>query len=830
MKTFSIVCKMALMLFTVVCVGSAFSSDASAVSTSSTSALTIDPSMGYIVTFGEFKDQVAVVFTNSAAAATWQAPKNLKNVEFLAVGGGGGGGGHYYSATAKNCQGGAGGGGGAVVTGFINELTADQVVNITVGAGGSGGAATTSASTGAGKGYNGGNSIIKVDDLTYITAYGGGGDGGYNSTGVANGGSNSGARGTKSAVALKAVTVVGAGVESLVTDVVSRVNKGGGGCSATSGYPGAGGGGAGGPGGVAGAGESSDWGGSCGYGYVSMITDQRVVYGAGGGGGIGKNGGYYSWDWEPESIEGAGRGFSGEPGGDGLPNQGGGGGGGSYKCAGGAGGSGVVILRFAYSETDILVDAAVNILPKISDKLYTGEVLSSGLVETYAYSVEELEECVNAGAKIVRVTLNEGYVWSDRTVERYKDFAWNILRQDNNIWVTSPYINVDTWGQSYASNVIFNRADPLVGALTAIIAKNGGSPQPFEGDLPTEPGTYKLVYKVENDSNHSGLYWEKTFKIYRSEAIDGGYKVYGLGEKGDEIAAVFTNHAQTINWNVPANLKNVQFLAVGGGGGGGADTNTSGEYQGGAGGGGGGVITGVIKEFSANSTVTITVGAGGKAGDNGVANSGYGAGSTGAESSIALGTTKIVTAKGGGRDAGASAKGKYTDGKAGGAGGSGGGGRPNKAGGAADAGSVDATYVLSFQKYANAGGKGCTVAKGGYGCGAAGGGGGATEVGGNGTKGDEYKGGDGGEGLVSGISGAFVVYGSGGGGSSTWGYAGVGGTGAGDGVFAGKGKNAIANQGGGGGGGSRNGDGGAGGSGIVVIRYRRPPGMRVIVR
>lgn len=205
-----------------------------------------------------------------------------------------------------------------------------------------------------------------------------------------------------------------------------------------------------------------------------------------------------------------------------------------------------------------------------------------------------------------------------------------------------------------------------------------------------------------------------------------------------------------------------------------------------------------------------------------ILNSGYGAGSTGAESSIALGTTKIVTAKGGGRDAGASAKGKYTDGKAGGAGGSGGGGRPNKAGGAADAGSVDAAYVLSSQKYANAGGAGCTVAYEGYGYGAAGGGGGATEAGGNGTKVDEYKGGDGGEGLACDITGALLVYGSGGGGSSTWGSAGVGGTGAGDGVFEGKGKDAVANQGGGGGGGSRNGDGGGGGSGIVVIRYTVP--------
>ena len=409
MKTFSIVRKMALMLFTVVCVGSAFSSDASAVSTRSTSALTIDPSMGYIVTgLGELKDQVAVVFTNSAAAATWQAPKNLKNVEFLAVGGGGGGGGLYYNATTKNCQGGSGGGAGAVVTGFINDLAAEQVVNITVGVGGSGGAATTSATAGSGKATNGGNSIIKIDDQTYITAYGGGGDGGKDSKGVANGGSNSGARAAQAAVALKSVTVVGAGAEGLVSDVKSRVNKGGSGYSTSSGFPGTGGGGAGSAGGTT---HSSDVGGSCGYGYVSTITGSRVVYGAGGGGGNGKNGGYGTqiYDEDRPFVEGAGLGIVGQAGSDALPNQGGGGGGGSWKKKGGNGGSGVVILRFAYSEVAIPVDVAVNITPKISDKVYTGEALVSGLVDTYAYTVEEIGERINFGQQTVRVTLNDGY-------------------------------------------------------------------------------------------------------------------------------------------------------------------------------------------------------------------------------------------------------------------------------------------------------------------------------------------------------------------------------------------------------------------------------------
>ena len=153
-------------LFAVLCAGAVWGEEEA--TTPSTSALTIDPSAGYVLTgLGELGDQAAVVFTNSAAAANWTVPKNLKNVEILVVGGGGGGGGHYYNSTAKNCQGGAGGGGGAVVTGFIKDLAADQVVNVTVGAGGTGGAAVTSGTTsGLGKATNGGNTVLKVGDLT----------------------------------------------------------------------------------------------------------------------------------------------------------------------------------------------------------------------------------------------------------------------------------------------------------------------------------------------------------------------------------------------------------------------------------------------------------------------------------------------------------------------------------------------------------------------------------------------------------------------------------------------------------------------------------------
>lgn len=424
--------KVTMSLFAVLCAGAVWAEEGEVTTpevtpepepTPSTSALAIDPSAGYILTgLGELGDQAAVVFTNPDAVATWKAPKDLKNVEILAVGGGGGGGGHYYNTTTSSCQGGAGGGGGAVVTGFIKNLSSESTVSVTVGAGGAGGSAATADTLGVEKAENGGNTIISVDGLAYITAYGGGGDGGKDSSGVAMGGSNSGVRQNQTAVALNELAVVGTGAEDLLKNVTVYRNKGGAGYSTSSGYPGAGGGGAMEAGGAS---TGSGIGGSGGAGVALDITGSSVVYGSGGGGGLGKS--VSGGALVGKAGVGAGAGYADEKGGDAFANQGGGGGGGSYKKNGGAGGSGIVVLRFAYFENEITVDAENNIQSKIASKPYTGAELTSGLVDTYAYQVNELaEDLVSPGKKTVRVTLNDGYVWSDGDTKRSKDFDWYI--------------------------------------------------------------------------------------------------------------------------------------------------------------------------------------------------------------------------------------------------------------------------------------------------------------------------------------------------------------------------------------------------------------------
>ena len=147
---------------------------------------------------------------------------------------------------------------------------------------------------------------------------------------------------------------------------------------------------------------------------------------------------------------------------------------------------------------DIPVDATANILPKISDKVYTGEALVSGLENTYAYTVEELGERINFGQQTVRVTLNDGYVWADGDTNKTKEFTWNITQEVNN-WKVEPYLSHTAWPQVFASTVNFKFTAPQTsfGVLQAELSKDGTAPQSFSGTLPTEPGSYTLRYWVE---------------------------------------------------------------------------------------------------------------------------------------------------------------------------------------------------------------------------------------------------------------------------------------------------------------------------------------------
>lgn len=322
--------------------------------------LEINENDGYIVPNLGNGNEIAVVFTNeNADVINWTAPAALNNVEFLVVGGGGGGGADNWQ---KAATGGAGGGGGGVVTGLVNFAKNDNLF-VSVGKGGDGGKIQVD-NNGFGASYSGADSTFGIDDVIYVTAYGGGRDQGSNdsSQGYSNGkvGGNGGSgAGSRPEVMEISSATQGAANENFVTCYKTFGNSGGKGSDDVTSY------GAGASGGGGGAHPDPDLGkggdaisrtsaGKGGEGFSSGITGVVNVYGSGGGG---------------ASIWGSGSALGGTGAGDGgynaegaysgsnaEPNRGGGGGGSSRDAEkGGNGGSGIVVFRFAYSPV-----AAVN--------------------------------------------------------------------------------------------------------------------------------------------------------------------------------------------------------------------------------------------------------------------------------------------------------------------------------------------------------------------------------------------------------------------------------------------------------------------------------------
>ena len=729
---------------------------------------------GYkIFGLGENRNETAVIFTRTGLS-TWTVPIDIKNAQFLVVGGGGGGG---ADCNDDATSGGSGGGGGGVVTGEV-DLTKGTTVTVTVGAGGAGGKVQTNQRDGASSGNyyggscKGGNSTLVVDDTVYVTAYGGGRDQGVTKSGtssvtVANmteGGQGGSNAGSRGGITAVQSTNPQMGVVASVETLHNCTTYGNkGGKGCSDSFYGF-------PS-AGGGGGATEAGGDAG-------NDAQGWPGGKGGEGLasditgvrlvyGSGGGGASTQGElgGEGGEGAGNGGdrSDPQGTSALVNQGGGGGGTSREATNGGAGGSGIVV-VRYVSTHI---------------------------NNYIFA-DELESAVNASI--------DG-----------KQFVYN--------------------GQ-----VQTPLSDELLNSEKYIIS---GDPTAREAGTYTFAVTPNDGYAWDDETRTSK---EFTWSILKIDPSYGYVK-----EIGDEVVVVFTNHTVVSSWTVPYDIYNAQFLVVGGGGGGGADARSSDASTGGAGGGGGGVVTGLVN-FVEGDCLTVNVGAGGQGGSPGKSPTGFnnhfGASYPGEESQFSIdGLEMYVKAYGGGRDQGVSGNSSkystytyYEGGKGGSNAGSRGNCKTEQSEAVAGVKNDVANRLIAIDlTLAHKGGNGESGSINYYGYPAAGGGGGALTAGsdgesywqGNYDEPNFWRGGNGGEGLASSITGEELVYGSGGGGASTMGdYVALGGTGAGNGgnnnesTNYGQGTSALANQGGGGGGSSRKtANGGSGGSGIVVFRF-----------
>ena len=274
---------------------------------------------------------------------------------------------------------------------------------------------------------------------------------------------------------------------------------------------------------------------------------------------------------------------------------------------------------------------------------------------------------------------------------------------------------------------------------------------------------------------------------------------YRYSDDTNTYTVVEFQGAGECDWTVPDGVTRVDALVVGAGGGGGSWV--------GGGGGGGGVRFVDDSTIAAGSTLSITVGAGGKGSINTNANTGNRTDATTGASS-AFGS---LTVDGGGHGASYNGQSPGT-GANGGGGGSG-------AGGVGSSGRTGGTGN-STNPFASGGGAGASE---------------------NGTSGLGFAAGNGGAGVVSSITGGSIHYGGGGGGgvhgdynNQTWGSAGTGGIGGGGAGMSAtsSGSTPVAMKGtdglGGGGGGAAadskiRSTGGDGGDGVVIVRYVNGP-------
>jgi len=311
---------------------------------------------------------------------------------------------------------------------------------------------------------------------------------------------------------------------------------------------------------------------------------------------------------------------------------------------------------------------------------------------------------------------------------------------------------------------------------------------------------------LTDSTNYCYAVWGTNGTEYSASALTGCHSTFttvcsaGAGLTcakildGDYIVERFTG-AGSYNWTVPDGVTTAEYLVVGGGGGAGGWSGANSNCYWNGGGGAGGLITGTMNVTS-GTNLSLTVGGGGVAGAKNVN------GSNGSDS--ALGTLIAYGGGGGGTPRSVGLNG----GSGGGGGGTDSGNNP--------AGGTALQPTSSTGGYGNNGGNGYMNVGGGE-IAAAGGGG----AGGTGASAGYRKGGAGGIGLQSSITGTSTYYAGGGGGCAamSFGPCGAGGNGGGGAGAYGTGTPGTDGLGGGGGAGNPS---ARGGSGVVIIRYAIP--------
>ena len=617
------------------------------------------------------------------------------------------------SSGGGNGTGGGGGGAGGMIYAANDEITGGSTFAIKVGAGGG-------APNSWSDGNNGEDSSLKGESIDE-TAKGGGGGSAWASAKSGGCGGGAGAHGT----ALGGTGSQGSnGGANTVGDVK---------CAA-------GGGGMGGAGGNAGSRDDLTCG-NGGDGLPCSITGKEVWYAGGGAGGNatvkhsgGKGGGGDTW----------------QAGTDGL----GGGGGGQGNAGGKVGGSGIVVIRCIYkAKAKYTLTLAESDYGTITANPSQDEYQEGSIVAITANPKDETVGFIRWGGdatgseKTTSITMD-----GNKTVSAVYGFKLTVLPSDGGTITGATSGEVIEAGEKVTLTATANEGYTFISW--------GGD---ASGSTPT------TTVKMDRSRTVQAIFKDEKGRFHTEWGYSNVVKVAGA----KRCVLAFTkvgNHT----FKLPSNVREMDYLVVGGGGAGGA----MGGSHGGGGGGAGGLIYKEGVGVVSGDVLSITVGDGG-------ASVKWQTGGNGASSSLTSAGGLNELAYGGG---GGSAWNTYNQGTL-----------ASGGGGSGDAASEGGPYRADLNQ-GHAGGKGVAGAT------CAAGGGGA------GDAGKDAGDGQGGPGVQISITGEPVWYAAGGaGGKSSYEHGLYG--------SAQSGWGGIASTGGGGGGGISSQYGTSGASGVVIVSY-----------
>ncbi len=165
--------------------------------------------------------------------------------------------------------------------------------------------------------------------------------------------------------------------------------------------------------------------------------------------------------------------------------------------------------------------------PTITNKIYTGEILTADVAASDIYSVSANDGGVNVGEYDVVLTLtdSDNYTWQDSD-DAAKTLKFNIT-QATNAWTTEPSVSDVT----YPAAVSPDMGAAKFGDVSVTYAGTDDTSYEESATAPTAAGSYTAKFSVAGTDNYTGLSKEVSFTIAKAgsqtEVKDNQTVTYG---------------------------------------------------------------------------------------------------------------------------------------------------------------------------------------------------------------------------------------------------------------------------------------------------------------